>query len=94
MDEIAPIIDASAWQPMGMHDSDSYRVNFDGVSIAATDLIGAPGDYEGQPWFFAGALRFAAVRCGIIERLYAETVDYLRRLRRDGDLFQCAPSLK
>jgi alkylation response protein AidB-like acyl-CoA dehydrogenase len=53
-------------------------------------LIGAPGDYERQPWFGGGALRFAAVHAGIIERLYEETAGYLLDAGRDGDPLQRA----
>ena len=90
MDELAADIDDTAWRPLGMHRSDSFRVGFDGIALRDADLIGAPGDYERQPWFFAGALRFAAVHTGIVERLVAETVRYLRVAGRAGDPFQCA----
>jgi alkylation response protein AidB-like acyl-CoA dehydrogenase len=71
-----------------MHDSDSFRVSFDGVQLGADALIGSPGDYERDPWFRAGALRFAAVHTGIAERLYDETVRFLLDHGRDGDTFQ------
>jgi alkylation response protein AidB-like acyl-CoA dehydrogenase len=88
MDEIGAAIDPSAWQPLGMHASDSFRVALDCVTLAAPDLIGAPGEYERQPWFFAGALRFAAVHTGIAERLFDETVAYLRARGRAADPLQ------
>jgi alkylation response protein AidB-like acyl-CoA dehydrogenase len=72
-----------------MHESDSFRVVFDGVILTPADLIGEPGAYERQPWFFGGALRYAAVQTGIVERLAAETVAYLRARGREGDAFQC-----
>jgi alkylation response protein AidB-like acyl-CoA dehydrogenase len=90
IDELAVNIDASAWHPLGMEASDSFRVAFDGIRIRMCDLLGVPGDYERQPWFFAGALRFAAVQTGIIERLFAETVKYLQKRGRTDDPFQCA----
>jgi alkylation response protein AidB-like acyl-CoA dehydrogenase len=90
MDEIDAQIDGSAWQPLGMQASDSFRIGFDGVELTPFDLIGEPGDYEGQPWFLAGALRFAAVQTGIAERIEAETLRYLRARARDGDQMQCA----
>jgi alkylation response protein AidB-like acyl-CoA dehydrogenase len=90
MDELDAQVDASAWRPLGMHESDSFRVGLDGVTLTPLDLIGAPGDYERQPWFLAGALRFAAVQTGIAERIFDETVKYLRERTRDGDPFQCA----
>ncbi|MBD5656515.1 MAG: acyl-CoA dehydrogenase [Candidatus Eremiobacteraeota bacterium] len=88
MDRVRTAIDGSAWRPLGMHDSQSFRVDFDGVTLAADDLIGDDGDYERQPWFFAGALRYVAVQTGVIERLVTETAAYLLERRRDGDPFQ------
>jgi alkylation response protein AidB-like acyl-CoA dehydrogenase len=89
MDEIDARMDASAWQPLGMHASDSFRVALDGVALAPFDFIGEPGGYERQPWFFAGALRFGPVHTGIAERVLDETVNYLRTGARDSDPFQC-----
>jgi alkylation response protein AidB-like acyl-CoA dehydrogenase len=90
MNAVAARIDPSGWQPLGMAGSDSFRVAFDGVRLAAGDLIGDPGDYERAPWFLAGALRFVAVQVGIVERIVAETVRYLRERQRGGDPFQTA----
>lgn len=88
MDRVETTIDRSVWRPLGMHDSDSFRVAFDGVTLGADALIGAPGDYERNPWFHAGALRFAAVHTGIAERLYDETVAFLLEHGRESDPFQ------
>jgi alkylation response protein AidB-like acyl-CoA dehydrogenase len=88
MDRVETKIDRSAWLPLGMHDSDSFRVGFDGVELGADALIGGPADYERDPWFRGGALRFAAVHTGIAERLYDETVGFLLDHGRDGDPFQ------
>lgn len=88
MDAVAPAIDASAWQPHGMHDSQSYLVAFDGITLDAEGLVGGPGDYVRQPWFFGGAIRFTAVQTGGIERLVYETARYLAERGRDGDLVQ------
>jgi len=90
MERVAAGIDGTAWRPLGMHESDSYRVSFDGVVLGRGALIGAPGDYERQPWFHGGALRFAAVHAGIIERLYAETAGFLLDTGRDADPLQRA----
>ncbi len=90
LDRVIPRIDASGWRPHGMLASDSFAVDFSGIRLTQIDLIGAPGEYEVQPWFYAGALRFAAVQTGAIDRLVAETIDYLRARGRDGDAFQCA----
>ena len=90
MDRVRTSIDASGWRPHGMLASDSFTVDFTNVLLSADDLIGAPDDYEVQPWFYAGALRFAAVQTGAIDRLVDETIAYLRARGRDGDPFQCA----
>ncbi len=83
-------IDPSWWQPMGMRASTSYRVDFTGVEIGQDTLLGAPGDYHRQPWFSAGAIRFAAVQLGGAEALLDALRDYLRDLDRTGDPFQRA----
>jgi len=90
MERHHPAVDGSAWRPLGMQASQSFRVDFSGVELDAEDLIGRPGDYERQPWFYGGALRFAAVQPGIIERLSTEAANYLLERARDGDPFQRA----
>jgi alkylation response protein AidB-like acyl-CoA dehydrogenase len=90
LDRVAVDVDPSAWRPLGMEGSNSYRVCFDGVDLAVDDIIGAPGDYERPPWFLAGALRFVAVHVGIMERLTAETLSYLAAKGRASDPYQCA----
>ncbi|MDQ2857401.1 MAG: acyl-CoA dehydrogenase [Candidatus Eremiobacteraeota bacterium] len=88
LERVAATIDAGAWQPLGMHASQSFRVSFDGVRLETSDLIGGPDDYERQPWFFGGALRFAAVQTGVCERLFAETIDYVYSRGRHEDAYQ------
>jgi alkylation response protein AidB-like acyl-CoA dehydrogenase len=88
MDRVPATIDRSAWQPMGMERSDSFRVVFDGVKLSSDDLIGKPQDYEAQPWFSGGALRFLAVHTGILERLEAEATTYLVERNRHSDSLQ------
>lgn len=90
MDEVLTQIDDSAWAPLGMFESDSFRVCFDGVMLRAHDLIGEPGDYQRQPWFFGGALRFAAVQCGIVEAIVDDTISYLVKLGREMDPYHVA----
>jgi alkylation response protein AidB-like acyl-CoA dehydrogenase len=73
-----------------MRASASYRVDFSGVELSDTELLGAPGDYHRQPWFAAGAVRFAAVQLGGAEALLDALRDYLHGLERTGDPFQRA----
>jgi alkylation response protein AidB-like acyl-CoA dehydrogenase len=57
-------IDRSWWHPLGMRASGSHVVNFQGTVLKDQQLIGAPDDYLKEPWFSAGAIRFAAVHVG------------------------------
>lgn len=88
MDEVTVSVDPSWWRPIGMRASASYKVDFSGVEIDADRLIGAPGDYHRQPWFFGGAIRFASVHLGGAEALFNETRRFLRELDRTGDPYQ------
>ncbi len=88
MERVRAAIDASSWRPHGMQRSDSFRIALDGVELDEDDLVGPVQAYEQQPWFWAGAWRFAAVQSGAIERLFVETAAYLRARERDADVFQ------
>lgn len=89
--EEAPVeIDESWWQPLGMRASASYRVDFSGTRLNADSLIGEPDDYHRQPWFYAGAIRFAAVQLGGAEALLEEVRRILVELDRGSDPYQRA----
>lgn len=88
METVRPAIDRSAWMPHGMHDSQSYLVDFDRTTLGSEALLGAPNDYTRAPWFFGGAIRFTAVQTGAVERLIDETARYLVDLGRERDLVQ------
>ena len=90
MERVAVRIDPSTWQPLGMKNSDSFQVSFDGVVLAAGDLLGEPGAYERAPWFLGGAIRFVAVQTGGIDRLVDETIAYLIERGRADDPLQQA----
>ena len=70
--------DLSDWRAQGMRASATGAVDFTGVEIKPIEIVGREGDYERQPWFSAGAWRFAAVHLGGMERLF----DLLRRICR------------
>ncbi|GAB3509750.1 acyl-CoA dehydrogenase family protein [Spirosoma knui] len=76
------------WQPLGMRASVSYKLDFTGVELDESDLLGQPGDYYQQPYFSGGAIRFAAVQLGGAEALFNATRDYLVTLNRTDDSFQ------
>lgn len=65
--------DLSQWRVRGMRASNSGTYDLTDLNIAPADLLGAPGDYDLDPWFTTGAWRFAAVQLGGIEALLSET---------------------
>jgi alkylation response protein AidB-like acyl-CoA dehydrogenase len=90
LDRCSATVDDSTWRPHGMADSNSFRVAFDEIELVEDDLIGAPDDYERNPWFGGGALRFVAVHAGIVDRLMRETLTYLVQQGRSEDPYQRA----
>jgi alkylation response protein AidB-like acyl-CoA dehydrogenase len=70
-------VDNSRWQVRGMKGTDSGRFDFDRLVVGDDALIGAPGDYEQEPRFSAGAWRFAAVQLGATEALLRHWRDHL-----------------
>ena len=88
MDEVATTSDPSWWQPAGMKATASYKVDFSGVELSESDLIGQAGDYFRQPWLSAGVIRFAAVQLGGAEALFDATRQFLQSLKRTEDPYQ------
>lgn len=68
--EVRPV--PGTWHAVGMADSDSGTVAFDG---AAARMVGAPGDYLRRPGFWHGAIGVAACwyggACGVADALVA-----------------------
>ena len=81
-------VDRTWWKPMGMRASGSHLVDFTGLEIEDDWLLGGPGDYVRQPWFSAGAMRFAAVQVGGMHALLDIALEHLRRTNRTGDPYQ------
>ncbi len=88
MEKVKTTVDKSWWQPLGMKATRSFRVDFTGVELDESDLIGVAGNYYKQPFFSGGAIRFAAVQLGAAEAIFDETRQYLRELNRTNDPFQ------
>jgi alkylation response protein AidB-like acyl-CoA dehydrogenase len=82
--------DLSRWTAQGMRASATGAVDFTGVEIAPLEIVGNEGDYERQPWFSAGAWRFAAVHLGGMERLFDLFRQHLRETNRGDDPHQAA----
>ncbi|MEH2179074.1 acyl-CoA dehydrogenase family protein [Nostoc sp.] len=88
MDEVTTVSDPAWWQPSGMRATASYKVDFSGVELAQSALIGQPGDYYRQPWLSVGVIRFAAVQLGGAEALFNLTRQYLQDLQYTNDPYQ------
>jgi alkylation response protein AidB-like acyl-CoA dehydrogenase len=82
--------DLSRWTAQGMRASATGGVDFTGIEIAPLEIVGNEGDYERQPWFSAGAWRFAAVHLGGMERLFDLFRQHLRETNRGHDPHQAA----
>jgi hypothetical protein len=77
-------IDREWWNPVGMLRSDTHIVHFDGTAVAGHQTFGAPGNYQRQPGFSAGALRFVAVQAGGVHALFDHVRDHLCATDRTG----------
>jgi alkylation response protein AidB-like acyl-CoA dehydrogenase len=88
MDEVETAIDPDWWQPAGMKATASYKVDFTGVILDHSELIGQPGDYYRQPWLTAGVVRFAAVQLGGAEALFTAARQFLQTIDRTEDPYQ------
>ena len=64
--------DLSAWRVRGMRATGSGTYDLTGLRPGPLDLLGAPGDYDLDPRFTAGAWRFCAVQAGGVEGLLME----------------------
>ncbi len=82
--------DLSSWTAHGMRASATGAVDFSGLAVEETEIVGGDGDYERQPAFSGGAWRFAAVHLGGMEKLFDLLREHLRRTGRGGDPHQAA----
>ena len=82
--------DLSGWTAQGMRASATGTVDFTGTEIAPLEIVGSEGDYERQPWFSAGAWRFAAVHLGGMERLFDLLRSHLQETNCGQDPHQAA----
>ncbi|CAN5339966.1 acyl-CoA dehydrogenase family protein [soil metagenome] len=80
--------DWSLWQPMGMKNSVSCRIDFTGIDISSENLLGNINAYHQEPWFSGGAMRFAAVQLGGAEAAMMAVLDHLRKQNRTADPYQ------
>ena len=82
------IEDWSLWNPMGMKNSVSCRIDFSGIEISSDLKLGKLNAYQQQPWFSGGAMRFAAVQLGGAEALMLSAIDHLNAQNKSSDPYQ------
>jgi alkylation response protein AidB-like acyl-CoA dehydrogenase len=78
------------WQPMGMQATDSFALDLDDIQIEASELIGNAGDYETQPFFGAGAIRFVSAQLGGALAVWDAARDHLASSGRFENPHQAA----
>lgn len=88
MEQVETRHDPSWWEVSGMRSTLSYKVDFTGVTLPPEYVIGAPWDYQRQPWLSGGAIRFAAVQLGGAQALFEATRRYLQGMERTSDPYQ------
>ncbi|WP_325422122.1 acyl-CoA dehydrogenase family protein [Sphingobium sp.] len=71
--------DLSEWRARGMRATCSGRYDLTGMTVETAALLGAPGDYDREPRFTAGAWRFTAVQLGGIEALVSEVREAMQQ---------------
>ncbi|MFN4088098.1 MAG: acyl-CoA dehydrogenase family protein [Alphaproteobacteria bacterium] len=70
-------VDRSWWRPLGMRNSVSHMIDLDGRIVTSGQVVGTAGDYLRQPWFGAGAIRFAAVQVGGMHAVFDAAREHL-----------------
>ncbi|MEQ8434128.1 MAG: acyl-CoA dehydrogenase family protein [Oceanicaulis sp.] len=88
--ELAERFDHTAWRTTGMAATRSAALELDGLQPGVDAVIGAPGDYLAEPFFSAGAARFAAVQTGGLIAVFDAARDHLARTGRHGADAQAA----
>jgi len=82
--------DPSSWRVRGMKATVSGTYELGGLPAGEPQRLGAPGDYEREPRFSAGAWRFAAVQLGGVERVVGLIRDHLAASATGKDATQRA----
>lgn len=83
-------LDSDWWRPIGMQATNSFALSLDGLEVPSRRLVGTAGDYEMQPFFGAGAIRFVAAQLGGALALWDATRSHLSATRRCDDPHQAA----
>ena len=99
LDDATSGTDREWWQPVGMQRSETHIVSWDRADAPVAEELGRPGEYQRQPHFSGGGLRFAAVQAGAVAGLHDQLVEALTardradhpiQRRRIAESFSCA----
>lgn len=71
-------IDLTVWRAAGMRGTATGSVDFEGIEVPDTAVVGGAGDYYRSPWFSGGAWRVIAVQLGGLDRITALHAERLR----------------
>lgn len=81
-------VDRGWWRPTGMRTSGSHVVDFTGLKVQPEWMLGSADDYIRQPWFSAGAIRFAAVQVGGMHAVFDQALTHLGETGRAANPYQ------
>ena len=76
------IEDYTYWNPFGMIGSISCRFDFTTIYVDKSQRLGSHNDYDRQPDFTGGAIRFAAVQLGGAQAAIKTTIKHLKKQNR------------
>ena len=88
LDNATSSTDREWWQPVGMQRSETHIVSWDEARPAVAETLGEQGQYQLQPHFSGGGLRFAAVQAGCVAGLHDRLVEALTSRDRAGHPIQ------
>ena len=83
-----PDIDRSWWNVVGMQQSETHLVRWNSVPFEKDWFVGAAGDYEREPWFSGGALRFVAAHAGGVAAIFDAVREHLQHTGRARNVHQ------
>lgn len=86
--ETPPVIDRSWWNVAGMQASETHLVRWQGAAFDESWKIGQPGDYEREPCFSGGALRFVSAHAGGVAGIFDKVRDHLLKTGRANNVQQ------
>lgn len=80
--------DQSWWRAVGMRATQSGALQLEDIELSPEDLLGDRGQYETQPFFGAGAIRFVSAQLGGLLAVWDATRQHLVSAARHIDPIQ------